>query len=261
MRKKIVAIGGGENGRLLENGKYAPYETENIDKEIVSLTEKETPNFLFIAHSQAQSIEIQESYFQTMKKIYGEKLHCNCRDLKSSELNNIEDVKEIIKWADIIYEGGGDTKTMIDLWKRNGFDKILYDAWIDGKVISGISAGAVCWFKACSSESLTVQEAQYKLEDTNCLDWFNLYFTPHGNEEGRYEITKAQLRKNGLVGILLSNCVALEIIDNKYRLIIGNSNEYKAYGLKTYWDGDKYKEKEIIISNEFDKLTNLLNRE
>ena len=37
MKKKLVAIGGGENGRLLESGQYAPYETETIDKETMTL--------------------------------------------------------------------------------------------------------------------------------------------------------------------------------------------------------------------------------
>ena len=40
---KIVAIGGGENGR----GEH-PYETGPFDREIVRLTGKDDPNFLFI---------------------------------------------------------------------------------------------------------------------------------------------------------------------------------------------------------------------
>lgn len=115
MIRKIVAIGGGENGRLLEDGTFTPYETELIDKEIIKLTKKERPNFLFISHAQASSLEIQESYYQTMKRIYGEKFGCNCQDLKSNELENIENIKEKIKCADIIYEGGGDTLEMISL--------------------------------------------------------------------------------------------------------------------------------------------------
>ena len=35
MTKKIVAIGGGENGRYLGNGKYHEYETEPMDREII----------------------------------------------------------------------------------------------------------------------------------------------------------------------------------------------------------------------------------
>ena len=51
MTKKIVAIGGGENGRYLGNGKYREYETEPMDKEIIRLTGKENPNYLFMVHN------------------------------------------------------------------------------------------------------------------------------------------------------------------------------------------------------------------
>lgn len=116
MKKKIIAIGGGENGRPRKDGSFALYETEPMDKEIIKLTGKEKPNFLFIVHAQ-KFLDIQESYYQTMKKIYGDKFNCNCQDLKSNELNDIEKVREKIEWADIIYEGGGDTLEMMNLWK------------------------------------------------------------------------------------------------------------------------------------------------
>lgn len=35
---------------------------------------------------------------------------------------------------------------MIKLWKENGFDKVLRNAWENGKVMCGVSAGANCWF-------------------------------------------------------------------------------------------------------------------
>ncbi len=98
------------------------------------------------------SEEVQDSYYEAMKKIYGDKFGCDCKHLSSSDLYNKELVNELIKWDDIIYEGGGDTLPMIQLWKETGFDKKLYEAWEEGKVIYGISAGAVCWFKYCNSD-------------------------------------------------------------------------------------------------------------
>jgi len=65
--KKIIAIGGGENGRVKSDGTRHPYELENQDIEIIRLTKKEHPNFLFLAHTFAFSEEIQEDYYQTMK--------------------------------------------------------------------------------------------------------------------------------------------------------------------------------------------------
>jgi len=257
MKRKLVAIGGGENGRLLENGTFAPYDTELIDKEIVRLTEKEHPNFLFLAHTFAFSEEIQEDYYQTMKKIYHGKFHCHCQILKSEELKDINKVQKKIDWADIIYEGGGDTGVMIKLWKDSGFDKILYDAWNKGKVICGISAGAVCWFKSCNSDSKSIDDKDL-FKSIDCLNWINLHLTPHCNEIGRYESTKKQLKENGLVGVLLSSCAALEIIDDQYRLITSNYIEYKQvpYGIKAYWNNGEYKE--IMLSSEFQKITELL---
>ena len=106
MTKKIVAIGGGENGRYLGNGKYREYETEPMDKEIIRLTGKENPNYLFMVHAQPFNNAIEEGYFETMKKIYGDMFDCSCRNLKSTELDDMEVIKEKIAWADIIYEGG-----------------------------------------------------------------------------------------------------------------------------------------------------------
>lgn len=261
MTKKIVAIGGGENGRYLGNGKYCEYETEPMDKEIIKLTEKENPNYLFIVHAQPFNNNIEEGYFQTMKKIYGDMLNCNCKDLKSTELNNIDIVKEKIAWADIIYEGGGDTSVMLDLWKKTGFDKILFDAYNKGKVICGISAGAVCYFNSCNSDSII--DGKTTFNNVKCLNWFNAYITPHIDEEGRYESTKEQLKNNDLVGIMLSNCSCIEIIDNEYRIItskIKAHNIKEAYALKAYWKDNKYFEEKLEVSKELKPLSKLLTK-
>lgn len=180
-------------------------------------------------------------------------------DLKSDELNDLEKVREKLDWADIIYEGGGDTLTMIGLWKKTGFDKVLYEAWQNGKVICGVSAGACCWFKSCNSDSLIIQSGNNNVGFTSveCLNWFNAHFTPHCETEDRYETTKQQLKENNLVGIMMSNCAALEIIDDEYRMIISDD---KAYGLKAYWDNDVYLEENLEVSNGFKPLKKLLGK-
>lgn len=88
--KKIVAIGGGENGRIKSDGTCKPYETYEIDEEIVNLTGKSKPNFLFIGHSQIIE-EYELSYFETMKNIYNN----DFIDIKStySDLNDFINTK------------------------------------------------------------------------------------------------------------------------------------------------------------------------
>lgn len=141
MSRKIVAIGGGENGRLKNGGTRYPYETAPFDKEIIRLAEKNEPNFLFIAHAQKPVGE--QRYFETMKSIYGDIYGCKVKALFANDLDNKDYVNNLIEWADIIYEGGGDTDSMIKLWVQTGFDKILFNAWCSGKVMCGVSAGAI----------------------------------------------------------------------------------------------------------------------
>lgn len=259
MKKAIVAIGGGENGRLRSDGSRTAYETRPMDGEIISLTGKKNPHFLFLAHSQ-ETPKSEEDYFQTMRSIYGGRFSCSCINLLKSDLSNPSKVKELIDWADIIYEGGGNTLDMIDLWKTTGFDQVLYQAWQDGKVLCGVSAGANCWFEGCSSDSLRIKYGpDQPLISMDCLGFLKGFFVPHCDEGDRYESAKELLKENGNIGFLLSNCSALEIVDDTYRIITSNAVNHgiEAYALKAYWRDDEYFEEPIEVSEEFRPLEEL----
>ena len=189
MSKKIVAIGGGHNGRIREDGSKAPYETGPMDLEIIRLTEKPNPNFLFLGHA---GLEYEDSYFETMVRIYKDMYGCECKMLKGSDLTDAPKVNELIDWADIIYEGGGNTKSMIELWKETGFDKVLKQAYENGKVMCGVSAGANCWFKSCSSDALQIETGNpyAPLIKVDCLGFIDAFLTPHCDEKGRMDSTQ-----------------------------------------------------------------------
>lgn len=262
MSKKIVAIGGGANGRKKDDSTFEPYETGPMDQEIIRITGKEKPNFLFIAHSK-NTEEEQDKYFATMKNIYETKYGCECKHLKSKDLLDYAKVLELLDWSDIIYEGGGNTLDMIKLWVETGFDKVLIKAWEKGKVMCGVSAGANCWFKECSSDSLQIKYGKDQpLIKVDCLGLINGLFVPHCDEPGRAENVKNLLKASSEVGLSISNCCALEIIDDEYRLITSTpiSHKIKPYGLKTYWEDGKYIIEEIDNSLEFKPLDELLSQ-
>ena len=261
MSMKIVAIGGGENGRIKVDGTILPYELEPQDREIIRLTEKEYPNFLFLAHSQV--LENQEGYFQVMKAVFKEKYGCNCKDLKSDKLNDLEYVKSLVDWADIIYEGGGNTLAMIQMWQQTGFDQVLRQAWENGKVLCGVSAGASCWFKECCTDSLKYNSGENKtLIGINCLGFIDGLFMPHCEVLTRRESIKELLKTSNQVGLSMSNCTALEIVDDKYRLITSDASYHgiKAYGVKSYWNNGQYYEEKIDDSDKFKPLEDLLSK-
>lgn len=266
MSRKIVAIGGGGNGRIREDGTKSPYETRPMDEEIIRLTEKEKPNFLLIAHSQSNP-EHEANYFETMKRIYGDIYGCECNTITRADLkDNFDKAKEYVEWADIIYEGGGDTKDMIALWKETGFDKLLEYAYENGKVMCGVSAGANAWFKSCSSDSLQIElhDETAPLIEVDCLNFINAFFTPHCDIKTEYtnrlKHMKDALEGTNRRGFAISNCCALEIVDDKYRLIRSDGSQYgiEPYGVVGYWKSGEYFEDRMDTSNEFKDIGDIM---
>ena len=143
---KIVAMGGGENGRP---GK--PYEIKVFDEEIVKMTGKKSPNFLFIAFTQ-KNIEGAEMYYGVISKNFSD-LGCKCEHLRERDLSDMNIVENKINNADIIYVGGGNTLRLMNILRKYKIDKMLKNAGDKGAVLCGISAGAICWHNFGNSDS------------------------------------------------------------------------------------------------------------
>ena len=60
----------------------------------------------------------------------------------------------------------------------------------------------------------------------------------------------------------MSNCTALEIIDDEYRLITSDASNHniKAYGLKAYWKNGEYLQEKIDDSLKFKSLSELFSK-
>lgn len=210
---KLVCIGGGEIPRI-KDGIQLPYETKEIDEEIVRISGKQNPKLLFIGTASSHSFD----YFLVIKKIY-EDLGCIVSNLDLLQDSiNMEQIEMDILNSDIIYVGGGNTRFMLRKWKELGVDKILLKAYENGIVCSGLSAGSYCWFKY-----------NYDLiEGIGIVNAINCVHYEEKDDEAKNKFYNV-IKKKGLVGIALDNCVALELIDGKVSIIKSNKdkNAYK----------------------------------
>jgi peptidase E len=68
-----------------------------------------------------------------------------------------EDVREHVLSQDVVFVSGGNTANMLAVWRVHGFDRILREAWEQGVVLSGSSAGMICWFEAGVTDSFGPQ--------------------------------------------------------------------------------------------------------
>ena len=130
----------------------------------------------------------------------------------------MKQVRESILNTDIIYVGGGNTKFMLEKWRELGVDKLLLEAYNKGIICSGLSAGSYCWFKY----NYDLIEGIGVIDAINCVHYEQKY------NEARNKFYNV-MKEKGIEGIALENCVALEIIDDKIKIIKSdiNKNAYK----------------------------------
>lgn len=233
---KLMLIGGGEVGRGTTT-----YETKNIDQEIVRMTEKEHPNFLFIGLAS----KFSDSYYDTMKKIYKE-LGCECAYLKKKNiLNNPDIVQNKIKTADIIYFCGGDTIKLINDLREYEIDKLLEEAISENTVIAGMSAGAIMISKEGYSDALKLRDESDKYEFVQGLNYINLILCPHYHNEKKNELI-TDLKSSNKKVVALENGAALKVIDDKITIMTSINN---ANGYLCYYEGDTFNEDNITKTN------------
>lgn len=246
---KIVAIGGGEIGRP-----GYPIETTSIDQEIVNLTGKSHPKILFIPTASLDST----GYYETVKAHFDSRLNCSTDVLYLiREKPTIQEIERKLFSSDTVYVGGGNTLRMMNVWKNYGLTDLLRKAHAKGIVLSGLSAGAICWFRYGNSDSRKFTKSNTRLIRVSGLNLVNALFCPHYDvEQDRKAELKAMMKKTPGIALALDNCSALEIVDSNYRVI---SSKKTANAYKVYWKKGKFFH-ELIPKREFLPLEELLKK-
>lgn len=233
----IVAIGGGDL-RLAE--------TMAIDKYIVELSGIPNPKLLFIPTASGDSQE----YIEDVKKVYGKQLGCEVDTLLliDNDITEYEIQKKILS-SNIIYVGGGDTVKMMDIWRNKKIDKYLKKAYENNIILSGISAGSICWFTKghVDSNLNTNPYGWWDYTQAIGIDLIPAIHCPHYNEKG-HEVFDEIMKTEKLSGIAIENNCAIVIKDDTYR-IIKSDNRRKAYLLKSNNGfSDKYELNTVSLS-------------
>ena len=202
LNKNIVAIGGGGFGRSLGNLK--------IEKYIISLVKKNKPKICFIPTASGDNDLYKLNFYRAFSKL-------NCRTSHIDFFSRTENLDEKVFNQDIIYVGGGNTKSMLAVWKEWNLHKILKIAYERGIVMSGVSAGAICWFDKGITDSFA-----NKLEIIDCLGIVKGTACPHYDEEKERKPFVNEVIKSQKIDSCIcieGNCALHIINDSKYESI------------------------------------------
>ena len=206
MEKRIIAIGGGEikNKTTLEIDRYVA----NLAK--IHAGEKRA-NALFIGTASHDSMPYFNSFRKTYTSVFDIKAEVAL--IVYGEMD-MERISKKIDDADCIYIGGGDTVYMLEKWKETGLDKLIIDAYNQGKIICGLSAGAICWFNDMYTdyEIMRGQSSEYVMKKG--LNILNGTMCPHFNER-EVDFFKAMKDKKIDWAYCVENDCAIEFVDGK----------------------------------------------
>jgi dipeptidase E len=136
----IVALGGGGFGKEPDN--------PLLDDFILALTARNPARICFVPTASADSAPYLVQFYRAFS---GRALAADLTIFEPASLprrpSNTPDIASFVAEQDIIYVGGGNTANLLSIWRTHGLDKILRDAWVNGAVLCGVSAGMLCWFQ------------------------------------------------------------------------------------------------------------------
>ena len=135
----IVAMGGG--GFSMEP------DNPLLDDFVLSLSRRHPARVCFISTASAESASYIVNFYRAFSgrciptdvTLFDSPL-LKRRPARSSELG------AFVAEQDVIYVGGGNTANLLAVWRAHGLDLALRHAWSRGSVLSGVSAGMICWF-------------------------------------------------------------------------------------------------------------------
>ncbi len=230
--KQIIALGGG--GFSMEP------DNPLLDRYILTQSGKTNPKICFIGTASGDA----ENYISRFYQFFEQE---KCQPSHLSLFNPpTRDLEGFLLEKDIIYVGGGNTKNLLALWKEWGVDEILKKAWEEGVLLTGISAGSICWFEEGVTDSY-----RDGLEPLACLGFLQGSNCPHYDGEVDRRPSYQHLIASGRIkpGLAVDDGVAIHFIGQEIKAIVSSRPDARAYHV-TFEKGVKEMELKVAYLAE-----------
>lgn len=212
MPRQIITLGGGGFSTKSEPG---------LDEYLLAQSGEARPKIGFVGTASGDS----ETY---LLKFYTRFSKLNCEPSHLAFFRSTPKISDWVMQQDIIFVGGGNTKSMLAIWSDWGVPTHLKAALDEGVILSGISAGAICWFEAGVTDSFAGE-----LRALPCLGFLEGSCCPHYSGEVERRPAYRKLVENGEIppGIAIDDGVAVHFIDGNPSRIVSGVGEASAYAV------------------------------
>ena len=151
-----------------------------------------------------------------------------------------DDLRALTLAHDVVLVSGGNTANALAVWRLHGFDAILREAWQEGILLTGWSAGMICWFAQGVTDSFGPQLAAME-----CLGFLPGSACPHYDSEERRRPVYTQLVAGGLEpGIAADDDVGVHFAGTELREVVSSRDGATAY--RVTQDGEQPLEARLL---------------
>lgn len=223
--RQIIAMGGG--GFSMEP------DNPLLDRYVLEHAGSDCPNVCFLPTASGDADGYLLGFYRAFSQFRCRPTHLSLFSVPTADLLSF------VLEQDVIYVGGGNTRSMIALWKEWELDSILRTAWEQGVVMAGLSAGSICWFEEGLSDYFPGE-----LNRVGALGLLPGSHTPHYDGEPMRQPRYRELIADGrmLEGIAADDGVALHYLGTDLHAVVSSRPEGAAYLVRNV-DGDVTEER------------------
>jgi dipeptidase E len=140
------------------------------------------------------------------------------------------DLRAVTLAQDVVLVPGGSTANMLAIWRVHGFDAILREAWQAGVLLTGWSAGMLCWFEACVTDSFGPQLEGMR----DGLGFLPGSACPHyDGEELRRPVYRRLVQDGFPAGLALDDAAGAHYVGTELREIVASHANARGYRVGT----------------------------
>jgi dipeptidase E len=210
-RRQIIAIGGG--------GFSTEPENAALDRYALAQARQSNPAVCFLATASGDA----DAY---IARFYAAFSRYRCRPTHVGLFARTPDLKEVLSAQDVICVGGGNTKSMLAVWREWQLPALLRRAWRSGIVLAGVSAGAICWFEFGVTDSWA-----NRLAPLPCLGFLPGTCCPHydGEPERRPALRRLVAERSVPKALALDDGAAAHFVGRKLVRIASSRPNARGY--------------------------------
>lgn len=212
--RQIISIGGG--------GFYRDADNLELEKYIIRQAGDESPRVAFVPTASGEPDHYLSSFYSAFLKL-------GCRPSVLTFFKRTPQLRSFLLNQDVIYVGGGNTKSLLAVWRDWGVTEILREAWESGIVLTGVSAGAICWFEQGLTDSFSDG-----LRPLDCLGFLPGSCCPHYDGEAQRRPSYHRLLASGEIsaGIAIEDWTGVHFKGSEIYRVVTSKRGARAYSMR-----------------------------